>query len=103
MKNNEEEKSTFVESIINFFFPHNKVTLSVDKFDKELTMNFAEIVTSKGYPLETYEVITEDGYKLTLYRIYDKEKKEDRRNTVYFQHGLFVSLIIIQLILNNIN
>jgi len=90
MKNNEEEKSTFVESIINFFFPHNKVTLSVDKFDKELTMNFAEIVTSKGYPLETHEVITEDGYILTLFRLYDKQKDRNKKKVVYFQHGLFV-------------
>jgi len=103
MKKEPENNVGIFDSILNFMFPHSKLTVSVDRFDKELTMNFAELVTSKGYPLETYEVITEDGYKLTLYRIYDKEKKEDRRNTVYFQHGLFVSLIIIQLILNNIN
>ena len=48
------------------------------------TRNVQAIVTSQGYPYESYQVITEDGYILKLERLSRKESKR----VLYFQHGV---------------
>ena len=60
----------------------------------------AELITSKGYPLETHYVTTEDGYILTLFRIPHGRKPAPRANAsapvVFLQVGLlFVVLLFL--------
>ncbi|GFS03857.1 lipase [Elysia marginata] len=60
----------------------------------EVDMNATELISSKGYPVESHTVITEDGYILGLYRIphglHNKAKKGPRP-VVLLQHGLMAS------------
>ena len=55
-----------------------------------------EIISSRGYPVETHSVITQDGYVLELHRIpYGKNRAADSTNLrgkpVLIQHGFIGS------------
>jgi hypothetical protein len=50
-----------------------------------------ELVSKKGYPLETYEAVTEDGYILTVHRIphgVQRNTEKGNKPVVYLQHGI---------------
>ncbi|KAK3739989.1 hypothetical protein RRG08_005261 [Elysia crispata] len=60
----------------------------------EVDMNVTELITTKGYPVQSYSVITEDGYILGLYRIphgLHNGKGKGPRPVVLLQHGLMAS------------
>ncbi|GFS27223.1 transposase [Elysia marginata] len=60
----------------------------------EVDMNTTELISSKGYPVESHTVITEDGYILGLYRIphgLHNRARKGIRPAVLLVHGLVAS------------
>jgi len=59
--------------------------------DPEINMTIEEILTTRGYPHETYWTTTQDKYILKLYRIpygRNQTKKDYNPNVILFQHGI---------------
>ena len=53
---------------------------------------FSDMVTTLGYPFQSYTTITDDGYILRLFRIQAKNTKITAgKPVVFLQHGLFDS------------
>lgn len=60
--------------------------------NKEVTLTIDQLISQRGYVVESHQVITEDGYILKLFRILPKKIREARR-AVLLQHGLFVKYL----------
>ncbi|XP_013198704.1 lipase 3-like [Amyelois transitella] len=56
------------------------------KANPDVHLNFTQLVTKYGYPVERHEVVTEDKYCLTLFRI-----PNPRAPVVFLMHGLLGS------------
>jgi len=59
-----------------------------DRKDPDVGLNMVQLVTTRGYPIETHYVTTEDGYILTCFRIPGKSADAP---PVLLQHGLLDS------------
>lgn len=73
---------TFGILIVLFYLPSRFLSgMKSSSFDKRSTQ---KIVTSQGYPYESYEVVTDDGYILKLERL----PRPNSNRAIYFQHGV---------------
>ena len=61
--------------------------------DSDYHVEFQDIFTSKGYPIETHFVTTADGYILQLFRVQARGQKGINvfKKPVFLNHGLFCS------------
>ncbi|RUS82447.1 hypothetical protein EGW08_009793 [Elysia chlorotica] len=85
-----------LEDILKFYreLDFRPGTYNLLRGNPEVNMNTAQLIRSKGYPVEFHNVVTEDGYILGVYRIpYGRNNKDSYKNgtrpVVLLQHGLF--------------
>src|SRR2546427_221747 len=65
---------------------------NIPKIDPDYNKPLEQIVTSRGYPLETHYVTTKDGYILKLFRIPGKKNStEVNSKPCLLMHGLLVN------------
>jgi len=73
---------TFGVLVLLFYLPSRFISgMKSSSFDKRTT---EAIVSSQGYPYESYEVVTDDGYILRLERL----SRPKSTRVIYFQHGV---------------
>jgi len=73
--------------------PFKKTDTSKTVLEKEsdIQRDFAEIVTSKGYPIEQHVVQTVDGYYLGVHRILPREPRKGKsKGVILLQHGFMM-------------
>eukprot|EP01031_Cornospumella_fuschlensis_P044030 gene44030-53825_t len=59
--------------------------------DEDVGLNIEQLVTKRGYPIETHYITTRDGYILTCFRIPHGKKSMSVGKPVVLQHGLLDS------------
>lgn len=71
----------------------NGVGVDLDRVpaDPDVGLDIVQLVTKRGYPIETHYATTRDGYILTLFRIPHGVRSAAVGNPVILQHGLLDS------------
>lgn len=93
-KKETESRKSITQTIKELFCLRPKEKNEENSLIQDEKKTIEEIITSKGFTIETHYTITEDGYKLKLYRIPGGKVTDKDRNTlppVLLQHGVFDS------------